>query len=86
MSLEKLLKAVYIKMYQEHSPKTHNLVLLSDKLSIELSNEDKLFLMLVNKFNIGTRIFDTYFKELSDNQKTMQKIVDEQNKAKEEAP
>ncbi len=49
-------------MYQEHPPKTHNLVLLSDKLSIELSNEDKLFLMLVNKFNIETR-YDDYKRD-----------------------
>jgi HEPN domain-containing protein len=58
LALEKLLKSKYILKFSEQPPKTHNLSLLIEKLEIELDENQNLFLLTVNKFNIETRYAD----------------------------
>ena len=55
LALEKLLKAKFVLKFNEHPPKTHNLLMLIEKLELEISKHEKMFLMMVNKFNIEAR-------------------------------
>ncbi len=55
LALEKLLKAKFVLKFNEHPPKTHNLLMLIEKIELEINKDEKLFLMMVNKFNIEAR-------------------------------
>jgi HEPN domain-containing protein len=55
LAIDKLLKAKFILKFEVQPPKTHNLLLLIDKLEIMLDNDTKLLLMTINKFNIEAR-------------------------------
>ena len=55
LALEKLLKSKFVLKFNEHPPKTHNLLMLIEKLEFEISKDEKMFLMMVNKFNIEAR-------------------------------
>jgi len=58
LSVEKMLKAFYIKARADHPPKTHNLVLIIREAGLELS-EEKLEIMLeINGFNQEARYPD----------------------------
>jgi HEPN domain-containing protein len=58
LSLEKMLKALFIKKKGEHPPLTHNLTYLAEKIELELSEENKYFLIEATAFNIETRYPD----------------------------
>lgn len=67
LSLEKTLKAFWVKSNAENNPpKTHNLVYLAQHSNLNLSDEQLTFLQIVNTFDIGMRYpdfkFDTYKK------------------------
>ncbi len=63
LSLEKLLKAFWVKNnYENNPPKTHNLVYLAQNSKMELKDDHLKFLQFVNTFNIGTRYPDYKFK------------------------
>jgi HEPN domain-containing protein len=63
LSLEKLLKAFWVKDNIENSPpKTHNLVYLSKKSKLELDDNQLKFLQFVNAFNISIRYPDYKLK------------------------
>lgn len=58
LSVEKMLKAFYIKARGDHPPKTHNLVLIISEAGLEFS-EEKLEIMLeINSFNQEARYPD----------------------------
>ena len=61
--IEKLLKGLYATNHPEHqiSPKIHNLILLSQKANIEVPNEIKEKIQVINTFNISAR-YDDYKK------------------------
>jgi HEPN domain-containing protein len=61
LSLEKLLKALFIKIHNAHPPFIHNLLRLAELNNLELSNDKKLFFATVTAFNINTR-YDDYKK------------------------
>lgn len=61
LSVEKLLKALYIKIHNAHPPFIHNLLRLAELNNLELSNDKKLFFATVTAFNINTR-YDDYKK------------------------
>ena len=44
--IEKVLKAFYVKKWNEHPPKIHNLPRLAEKTDLSLSKEKKQFLIL----------------------------------------
>mgnify|MGYP000242387599 FL=1 len=61
--IEKLLKGLYTKNNPENpiSPKIHNLILLSQKANLEVPNEIKEKIQVINTFNISAR-YDDYKK------------------------
>lgn len=59
LSVEKLLKAQYVKLHNAHPPFIHNLLRLAEFNKIELTNDMKLFLATVSAFNINAR-YDDY--------------------------
>ena len=62
LSIEKLLKALYVKTNEEHSPITHNLMMLAKGSGIPLSNLQIEQLVEINTFNIEARYPDEKFK------------------------
>lgn len=61
ISVEKLLKALYVKKFKQHAPFTHNLYRLAEHCNIELDNEYSDYLDKVTYFNINAR-YDDYKK------------------------
>ncbi len=62
ISVEKLLKALYVKKYEKHAPFTHNLYLLAELNKLELTNEYSDLLDEITTFNLNAR-YDDYKKE-----------------------
>lgn len=56
--IEKLLKAWYVKVYNEHPPMIHNLLRLALKVEIEMDKEKEDFFGEVTEFNITARYED----------------------------
>ena len=61
LSLEKILKANFVKNNQTVPPKIHSLNKLAQKSNIKLSKEQEKFLLLVDNFNIEARYPDEKF-------------------------
>ncbi|MCF2493729.1 HEPN domain-containing protein [Dyadobacter chenhuakuii] len=59
LMIEKLLKALFVKVNNEFPPFTHNLLRIAEKSNIELDEKRKLFLVSVTAFNINSR-YDDY--------------------------
>lgn len=57
--LEKLLKAIYIKKNQKHAIFTHDLLRLSDKIGLKLTDEQKDWLDEISTYNLNAR-YDNY--------------------------
>ena len=57
--IEKLLKAYYVNEVDDQPPFTHNLLRLGEKSGLELSEDQKDFLVTVTAFNIRAR-YDDY--------------------------
>lgn len=55
LSLEKLLKALFVKRFNAVPPYKHDLYLLAEKCGIALSDTDINDLKIVNEFNIQAR-------------------------------
>lgn len=60
--IEKLLKAVYVKVNVSYPPLIHNLLRLAEKSKIELETEMIEILSTITTFNIEAR-YDSYKKE-----------------------
>jgi len=58
LMIEKLLKALYVKINSDY-PFIHNLLRLAEKCDLNLTEEQKLFLVTVTAFNINAR-YDDY--------------------------
>lgn len=56
--LEKILKAHVVMITRKEAPRIHNLVILASIADLELSNEEKEFLAVVNRYNMRTRYPD----------------------------
>jgi HEPN domain-containing protein len=59
LMIEKLLKALYVKINNEFSPFSHNLLRLAEKCKLDLKEEETLFFVTVTAFNINAR-YDDY--------------------------
>lgn len=59
LMIEKLLKALFVKLNNSHPPFIHNLIRLAEKCDLELTENQKLFLATVTAFNINAR-YDDY--------------------------
>lgn len=62
--IEKLLKALYAKNNKNapHAPKSHDLLYLSEKMELKLTEEQKDLLDTITSFNMNAR-YDDYKKE-----------------------
>jgi len=60
--IEKLLKAHYVRNLDDNPPLIHNLLRLAEQAHIDLSEEQKNYLLEVTAFNIKTRYPDYKFK------------------------
>ena len=61
LMIEKLLKALYVKVKQDYPPFIHNLLRLAVLSELELNENQKEFLVTVTAFNINAR-YDDYKK------------------------
>ncbi len=59
LSMEKMLKALYLKKYKVPAPKTHNLAYLVEKTETELSEELLEFVFGLNDAGVATRYPET---------------------------
>ncbi len=62
ISVEKLLKALYVKLHKKHAPLIHNLYRLAELCDTEPSDEYSDWLDTITSFNINSR-YDDYKKE-----------------------
>lgn len=58
LTVEKTLKAIYVKNLKEVPPKTHNLIFLIDKLSLEVIDSYIEFLGILMKYQLEGRYPD----------------------------
>ncbi|MDI9421796.1 MAG: HEPN domain-containing protein [Bacillota bacterium] len=56
--LEKLLKACYVKMMEEHAPRVHDLLRLANLCKLEFGDEMADYLDMITTFNINARYPD----------------------------
>lgn len=61
LTLEKLLKALFVSRTGKMPPMTHRLVYLAEKAKLELSNEQLELMEVVTDFNIEARYPDEKF-------------------------
>lgn len=64
ISIEKMLKALYVQKFEKHAPFTHNLYRLAELVEIEISEEYADWLDEITTFNISAR-YDDYKKEFA---------------------
>ena len=59
--IEKLLKALYAKLNKNapHAPKSHDLSYLASRIPLELTDEQKILLNTITRFNLDGR-YDDY--------------------------
>ena len=62
ISIEKLLKAVYVNRFKKHAPFIHNLYRLAELSNIEMTEEQSDWLDKVTTFNLNAR-YDDYKRE-----------------------
>jgi len=53
--IEKIIKAHVVKSTNEIAPKSHNLIYLSDKATLQFNNEDEIFLGILMKYQLQGR-------------------------------
>ena len=76
--IEKLFKALYAKNNERepYAPKTHDLLYLAEKVQLQLTNEQKILLDTITKFNLEAR-YDDYkesFRKNCTNEYTTEQI------------
>jgi len=62
LSVEKLLKAIYVNLKEEHSPITHNLLLLAKESGLNLDETQVKLFSEITTFNIEARYPDEKFR------------------------
>lgn len=62
ISVEKLIKALYVRLHRNHAPPIHNLYRLAELCEMELTDEYSDWLDTITSFNINAR-YDDYKKE-----------------------
>lgn len=74
LMIERLLKALYVKVMKDYPPMTHNLLRLIEKCDVELEDSRKEFFVTVTAFNINAR-YDDY--KMSFQKKCTEKFTSE---------
>jgi HEPN domain-containing protein len=62
ISIEKLLKAVYVSKFKKHAPFLHNLYRLAELNNISMTEEQSDWLDKITSFNLNAR-YDDYKRE-----------------------
>jgi HEPN domain-containing protein len=62
LAVEKILKALYIKIKEAYPPKTHNLMMLVKSIDVEISDRLLSSIIEINAFNIEARYPDENFE------------------------
>jgi HEPN domain-containing protein len=58
LAVEKILKALFVKINEDYPPKTHNLMMLVKNIGLEIDETQLDLLIEVNTFNIEARYPD----------------------------
>ena len=61
LTIEKLLKAIYVNKFDEPPPYTHRLTYLAEKIELEISTERQELLEIITDFNLESRYPDEKF-------------------------
>ena len=61
LTIEKLLKAIYVTKWDEIPPYTHRLVYLAEKVSLDLTGEKLELFEIITDFNLEARYPDESF-------------------------
>jgi len=61
LTIEKILKAIYVDRINETPPHTHRLVYLAERVSLDLTEENLELLETITDFNIEARYPDEKF-------------------------
>jgi HEPN domain-containing protein len=77
LTIEKALKAHYVKTNNTFAPKTHDFTYLIDKSQLEINDEQKLFLAVLMQFQLEGR-----YPDYSLNSPTKEKSLDYLQKTK----
>lgn len=76
LSCEKTFKALWTSKLNSNPIKTHNLILLANKLEISIDDEERIFLNEVNSFNIEAKYPTTKRKlEIKSNKEYTRKFL-----------
>jgi len=70
LSIEKLLKAYFVKVNNEHAPLLHNLSRLAELSQINLTDEQRIDFSTITTFNLNARYDD--YKQSFSNKCTME--------------
>lgn len=62
LALEKLFKAIYVSKKDEAPPYTHDLIILAEKCSIDISKDQKTQLAEISEFNVSARYEDYKYR------------------------
>jgi len=58
LTIEKILKAIVVKVTLDIAPRSHNLVYLSEKANLEFSDDDNVFIGILMKYQLQGRYPD----------------------------
>ena len=61
LTIEKLLKAIFVSKFDESPPRTHRLVYLAEKIQLDVSPEKLEMLEIITDFNLEARYPDEKF-------------------------
>ena len=61
LSIEKLLKAIFVKKFDEAPPYSHRLVFLAEKIGLDMSSERLELLEVITDFHLEARYPDEKF-------------------------
>ncbi|MFH1539023.1 MAG: HEPN domain-containing protein [bacterium] len=71
LSVEKALKGLYVKVLKEEPPKVHNLILLLEKIELEMPADLYEFVVEINRLSIATRYPDDLQRMMKDYNKNI---------------
>ena len=61
LTIEKLLKAIFVEKFDEGPPYTHRLVFLAEKVDLDMSSDKLELLEVITDFNLEARYPDEKF-------------------------
>ena len=76
LSIEKILKALFLKRLKKFPPKTHNLLYLVEKIGLDIPEKLYNFIFMLNRVSVPTRYPEDLSKMLKEfNKRRAEKIL-----------